>query len=409
MIFNRKSPLTVGIVSLLPKEHKFAQVDEITKSILQFSPLLQLTKDNDPDIVISFREEAKKVIVHIARKDCKPHLQANISIDDLNKTQDVNLTLELYKSIYRCFTHDENRYKTWAEEKWIEKHRVDATARTISYKITNLVDAMKPEFPISQGYQQALESMFGKTDTDPQKVQVQGEVIIQGIKDEPGNIEMKLVYTLPDGYYLIKEKNEHSFLGFLSSDEQTSHKVLDQTHTVELNTSNLLHANAQLVAPLIHSPLEWMRVFLFKFYSDWKNSMEEAHDYVVVSHATNETQDLIDHLFVLPENASLPIRLHETINNTKTNKLCQQEIAEVFESNNSIIGSCVDIEIVYGREDVTFEVKFNGHKMGNAIVPVDVLKAKPDRQEIFRDIQERLSKDIVVPLAIYALKPQASA
>lgn len=407
MIFNKKTPLTVGIVSLLPKGHKFAQVDEITKSILQFSPLLHLTKDNDPDIVISFLEEDKKAKVHIARKGCESHLSTIMATENLNNTQNPNIPLGLYYSIYKCLAIDEDRYKTWAEEKWIEQHRIDDTARTISYKVTNLVDKMLPEFPIAQGYQQALQSMIGKTDTDPQKVGVEGEVIIQSIAEQPGNIEMKLVYTLPDGYYLIKEKNEHSFLDFLSSDEQTSHKVLDQTHTLKLNTSNLLHANAQLVAPLIHSPLEWMRIFLFKFYSDWKNTMEEVQGYVVVSPDENGT--LADHLFVLPENAGLPIRLHETINNTKTNKLCQNEIAEVFETSNHIVGSCVDIEIVYGRDDLTFEVKFHGRDLGSAIIPIDALQDKETRKEIFRDIQGKLSKEVVLPLAIYALKPQASA
>lgn len=133
-----------------------------------------------------------------------------------------------------------------------------------------------------------------------------------------------------------------------------------------------------------------------------------SKNYVVVSLSDNQ-QDEIDHVFILPENGSLPVRLHETVNSVHTNKLCQNEIAEVFHTNKNIIGSCVDIEIVYGKQDLSIEVKFNGQEMGNAKIPIEVLQATSQRQKIFQELKGKFNSDIILPLAIYALKPQASA
>ncbi len=406
MIFNKKSPLTVGIVSLLPKGHKLTMVNEITKTILGFSPLLRLTQDNAPDIVISFNEEEGKTKLRIARKDKEAHMSATLH-EMPDKLYDMHL-LQLHRSIYSCIIHDEHLYEAWAMEKWREKHRIEATSKVISYKVTNLVEDSLPEYVIAQGYQQALQSILKTSEVvDPQKLQIQVEANIKRSEQEPGNIDIQLVYSLPDNHYFIKEK-EHIFLDIFKNGQQAPDQILEQTHTLELSTSNLLHENVQLVAPMIHSPLEWMRIFLFNYYSDWNDSLEEAKNYVVVSLSDNQ-QDEIDHVFILPENGSLPVRLHETVNSVHTNKLCQNEIAEVFHTNKNIIGSCVDIEIVYGKQDLSIEVKFNGQEMGNAKVPLEVLQATSQRQKIFQELKGKFNSDIILPLAMYALKPQASA
>ena len=169
-----------------------------------------------------------------------------------------------------------------------------------------------------------------------------------------------------------------------------------------------MHANVQVIAPIVTSSHEWMKLLLFKFYAEWQESIRESKEFVVVTLADSDT--IPSQLFVLPEQGGLPLRITETLNNNHTQKLCQSDLNEMLGHSGTLVDNpyCYDIAVIYERSELSLQLSFRGKEMGKVLIPVESLEHPENRKHVLGEVRKKIHQE-VMPLSIYALIPQGNA
>lgn len=391
-------PLTIGIVNILSANHVFAQAKSIFEHLLKFSPLLKLTTQQDPDIVLVLEECNGEIHVSIKKKVMDdPLISARVEL----KNNSYKLP-EIYVALYGMLTTFEPEFNQLAEDKWLAEHNATIA---YSFEVINAVKRSSSVYMAAQGYALAVQDYLPKTHG---ATQGKCQITIQEKADNPGNIELRMQCDLPvDHYFLVKfTLPDFTAIFRFSNHVEEGKYSLMIAKNLPLTSLNLHHKSLVGITSQLQSPNDWKIFFISRFHDDWTKSIGEVQGARIIKTTEND-DDAVLPLFAVPKEGLLQLRLVETVVDKKTALACSYAISEIFKSTNNPHEDAIEVVIEYG-EEVKLEMLFQKMCIAKLTVQPRILSTHYD-DEVIDNIKNQTLNQVVIPLSIFKLAPQASA